>query len=206
VFPKVHRMRITELAGEKRVILEPGEYYVTKDNAVLSTLLGSCVSVCLYDPIRRVAGMNHFLLSSRRYARNRPVCLSEAGRYGVHSMELLINSMMEMGADRRNLLAKAFGGGSILPRSEDIGNFHCVGSVNSKFIREFLANEQIPLMAEELEGDRGRVIYFRPQEYSVYVRPIHAARSIEVAIRDKQWWQESLQRQERTVSRPDIWT
>lgn len=198
-------MRVIEDMDIKRVILEPGEYYVTKDDAVLSTLLGSCVSVCLYDPIQRVAGMNHFLLSSRKYARDIPVCLTEAGRYGVHSMELLINTMLEMGAVRGNFKAKAFGGGSILPRSDETGNFHCVGDVNILFIREFLGNEKIPLIAEELGGFRGRVIFFQPHEYSVYVRPIHTARSAEVALRDRQWWQECLQRQERNPAKPDIW-
>ena len=198
-------MRIIDESEVKRIIIEPGELYVTKGDAVLSTLLGSCVAVCLYDPIRRVAGMNHFLLSSRRYAKDVPLCRTEAGRYGVHSMELLINKMMEMGADRRSFKAKAFGGGSILPKTDNGENFHCVGDVNNRFIREFLDTENIPLVAEELGGSRGRVIYFKPHEYSVYVRPIHTARSAEVALRDRQWWKESIQQQERSVLKVDTW-
>jgi chemotaxis protein CheD len=196
-------MRINDEMKIKRVILEPGEYYVTKEDAVLSTLLGSCVAVCLYDPIQRVAGMNHFLLSHNRYAKDLPVRLSEAGRYGIHSMELLINKMMELGANRRHFQAKAFGGGSLLPKSDEAENFHCVGAVNSRFIREFLMNENIPLVAEQLGGFRGRVIHFQPHEYSVYVRPIHTDRSAEVALKDKQRWQDSLKWPEQCLVKAD---
>jgi len=82
--------------------------------------------------------MNHFLLSNRRYAKNLPVCLSEAGRYGIHAMELLINEMLQKGAKRGNLRAKAFGGGTMHGVSTTQDNFFCVGEVNVRFIREFL--------------------------------------------------------------------
>jgi chemotaxis protein CheD len=196
-------MRIIDESKLKRIILEPGEYYATRDDAILSTLLGSCVSVCLYDPLRHVAGMNHFLLSNNRYAKDMPVHLTEAGRYGIHSMELLINELMEQGADRRNLRAKAFGGGSILPKSDETGNFFCVGDVNIKFVKEFLENERIPLVASELGGARGRVIYFQTHQYVVVVRAIPTTKSTEVALRDRQWWQESLMRQEQPIDKTD---
>jgi chemotaxis protein CheD len=191
-----NEVRIFDEASIKRIILEPGEYYVTGEEAVLSTLLGSCVAVCLYDPVQRVAGMNHFLLSNKRYAKELPVCQSEAGKYGIHAMALLIDQMTQLGAERSRLQAKAFGGGSILPKTEEVGNFHCVGDVNCRFVREFLANERIPLVAEELGGYRGRMIYFRLHEYAVYVHPVHTARSLEAAMRDRQWWQDTLKQRE----------
>ena len=62
-------MRIDDRGERKRIILEPGEYHVSNQNVILSTLLGSCVSACLYDPVKRIFGMNHFLLSNKRYAK-----------------------------------------------------------------------------------------------------------------------------------------
>jgi chemotaxis protein CheD len=132
-----------EWFGLPRRDIQQGEHFATKTPTLLSTLLGSCVAACLYDPESGVAGMNHFLLANRRYARNMPMSVTDAGRYGVHAMELLINDLMRLGADRRRLKAKAFGGGAVLKDvAED--NFLCVGDINARFIREFLVTGVFP--------------------------------------------------------------
>ena len=189
----------------ERIRIRPGEYFVANRNVILSTLLGSCVSACLYDPVARIIGMNHFLMSNRRYAKNMPSCITEAGRYGIHSMELLINEMMKLGARRVNLRAKAFGGGAVLPISNRGDNFFCVGDVNVKFIREFLKNEGIPLVSSDLGGDRGRVVHFCFSDYSVYVRKIKKTLGTKVASEEKQFWQKSIEKQEQTIVEPEIW-
>ncbi len=158
--------------GKKRIIIDPGEYYVTRDNIILSTLLGSCVAACLWDPVNRVIGMNHFLLANRRYAQEMPVIVSEAGRYGIHAMEMLINTMLGKGASRGHLRAKAFGGGNVLKNITAGDSFFAVGDVNSRFIIEFLRNENIPLETQHLGGDFGRVIHFDAIDYSVYMKRI----------------------------------
>ena len=140
-------MKIETLGRFKRVSLNPGEFHASTEPVTISTLLGSCIAACLYDPVNRVIGMNHFLLSNRRYSRELPNTLSEAGRYGIYAMELLINDMMHRGAKRKNLRAKAFGGATIFSQSREVGNFYCVSEVNVRFIREFLENERIPLVA-----------------------------------------------------------
>ena len=198
-------MRIDDRGERKRIILEPGEYHVSNQNVILSTLLGSCVSACLYDPVKRIIGMNHFLLSNKRYARNMPVCVTEAGRYGIHSMELLINEMLKLGAKKANLKAKAFGGGNVLKFEATHDNFFCVGDVNSKFIREFLELENIPLVTSDLGGDRGRVIYFSPVDYSVYVRKIQQTSSTQVAKKERKYWRNSVEKQEKEKESADIW-
>ena len=96
-------MRIQKLAIETRYILEPGDYYYSNKEVVLSTLLGSCVSACLYDPKNKVIAMNHFLLSNRRYLREGSLITSEAGRYGIQAMEIIINGMMKLGANRKSI-------------------------------------------------------------------------------------------------------
>jgi chemotaxis protein CheD len=198
-------MRITRRDERIFITVKPGEYYVSRDDVVISTLLGSCVSACLYDPAVKVIGMNHFLLSNRRYARKMPYYVTEAGRYGVHSMEVLINEMMKMGARRNHLRAKAFGGASLLHSSEDKENFACVGSVNARFIRAFLVHEGIPLISSDLGGDKGRVIRFHARDYSVYVRKIRKTVNPQLGLKEKRYWRKAIKSQEQKIVKPDIW-
>ena len=198
-------MRIQNWKNHKRITIFPGEYYVAHEDVLITTLLGSCVSACLYDPYNKIVGMNHFLLSSRRYAKSLPVCTTDAGRYGIHSMELLINEMWNQGAQRGNLKAKAFGGGSILkPADAFTSNFLTVGEVNVRFIIEFFQNEKIPLVSSDLGGTVGRVINFYSEDFSVYVRKV-VAKSVSVVKREEQYWEKSIQKQEESETQIDLW-
>jgi len=189
----------------KHVTIHPGEHYVSRDNVIVSTLLGSCVSACLYDPINKVIGMNHFLLSNKRYSRDMQVCLTEAGRYGVHAMELVINDMLKLGAKRSNLRAKAFGGSSLLGVRCTSDAFPCVGEVNCRFICEFLSNDGIPLIASNLGGDRGRVIRFSSIDYTVRMRMIKKSIAPELVKEEKQFWRKSIKSHEVVTPEPDLW-
>ncbi len=172
---------------------------------MIRTLLGSCVAACLYDPVKGVVGMNHFMLSNRRYARNIPTVLSEAGRYGIHAMELLINEMLKMGAKRQNLRAKAFGGGSINLGTEIKDNFFCVGEVNIRFIREFLKNDGIPLVAEDLGGEKARIIHFLYDDFSVHVKKIGKATASNLVQNERQFWLKTIENQERAKAQTEVW-
>lgn len=198
-------MRVVKTERHERIIINPGEFYVSSNSVIISTLLGSCVSACLYDPIQNIIGMNHFLLSNKRYARNMPFPITEAGRYGIHAMELLINGMFKLGAKRQNLRAKAFGGASLLQLTGTSDNFFCVGEVNARFIREFLKNEGIPLVSEDLEGDTGRIIRFYFDNFSVYVKKIPKTVSPELVSKEKRFWQKNIEEQEQKIAEPDIW-
>jgi len=198
-------MIIAEKGAEKHVKLKPGEYYVSKEKIVLSTLLGSCVSACLYDPIEHVVGMNHFLLSNKRYAKDMPLCATEAGRYGVHSMELLINDMLKIGAKRENLRAKTFGGGAIIQQYNGQDNFFCVGEVNARFVKEFLKNDKIPLVSSDLGGSTGRVILFSSTDFSVLVRKIQKTKNQELVQEEKNFWKKTITTQERKKTDSQIW-
>jgi chemotaxis protein CheD len=199
------KMLIQEREEKLRVNLMPGEYYATNQPVRIHTLLGSCVAACLYDPVNRIIGMNHFLLGNRRYARNLPVCLSEAGRYGINAMELLINDMLKLGAAKKNLRAKAFGGGSIYKNLEVKDNFICVGNVNILFIREFLTIEGIPLIAEDLGGDKARIIHFLSGDYSVHVRRFGKTIPKNLTVNERRFWLKSIETQERTGGQAEIW-
>lgn len=189
----------------KHIHLHPGEYHASDHPAVISTILGSCVAACLFDPGRGIFGMNHFMLSSRRYSRDIPYHETEAGRYGIHAMELLINRMISLGASRYGIQAKAFGGASILPRSSHTGKYLCVGDVNVRFIREFLSQEGIALQSEDLGGEVGRVIRFYGDDYSVYVKKMQPSFSQDISLQEKKFWEKSIKEQKQKKTDITIW-
>ena len=150
--------------------------------------------------------MNHFLLANRRYARNMPVMESEAGRYGIHAMELLINEMLKQGADHRNLRAKVFGGGDVLRNYRgEKDNFFLVGQVNCHFVQEFLRNERIPITASHLGGDHGRVVHFRSSDYAAHMKPISHARDAKVVQLEHNFWEKRIQDHEQEQTDIELW-
>jgi chemotaxis protein CheD len=198
-------MKIEKYKNGERVTLSPGEYYSTGNPGVISTLLGSCIAACLYDPRKRLIGMNHFMLSNPRYSQDMPNHVSEAGRYGIQAMELLINQMMSLGTNRRLLRAKIFGGATLLNRESDGSNFFCVGQVNCRFIVEYLKSEGIPVDALDLGGAFGRVIHFSNGDFAVHRRVIDSGRSQKLALRDRTCWQKAIEHQQSSLSQIDMW-
>lgn len=197
-------MNGTVAGNAERVVLHPGDCVVTDRPITLSTLLGSCVAVCLFDPIRKVMGMNHFLLAERRHADNVPLLASEAGRYGIHAMELLINDLLVQGAQRRYLKAKAFGGGNVLGHAGGDG-FDSVGAVNVRFVREFLKRDRIPVVAADLGGNFGRQIHFTGDDYSVYMRKIAVTQRAHLVEEERLYWRHSVEAHEQAETRADFW-
>jgi chemotaxis protein CheD len=129
--------------GEHAVVCEPG--------IVLTTILGSCVATCLWDPIAGVGGMNHFLLPGDESGD------SDSMKYGVNAMELLVNGLLQNGALRSRIQAKLFGGAHVIQNLSDIG------AKNGQFAHRFLQLENIPCVGQSLGGDRARRIRFWPQ-------------------------------------------
>jgi chemotaxis receptor (MCP) glutamine deamidase CheD len=128
-----------------------GGVCASAEPAVVRTVLGSCIAVCLRDPRAGVGGMNHFMLPASAAGE------AVSARYGVHAMELLINDCMRAGADRRGLEAKVFGGGHVLRMRETDGN---VPQSNIKFALHFLRTEGIPIVSSDLGGYAAREVYF----------------------------------------------
>jgi len=137
----------------------PGEYYVSRSDEAISTVLGSCVSACVRDPVSGLGGMNHFMLPADAAAGGPNDWLDPAvglaTRYGSHAMESLINDLLKLGAARERLEIKLFGGGRILTAMTD------VGGRNIRFIRTYMALEGYRVAAEDLGGTQPRkVVYF----------------------------------------------
>ncbi|MFM2302385.1 MAG: hypothetical protein RLZZ84_2121 [Pseudomonadota bacterium] len=128
-----------------------------------STVLGSCVATCLYDPESHVGGMNHFLLSEPP-ANTPGVNIDE--HYGVYLMELLVNEMMAKGARKSRLKAHLYGGANVNR------NMMRIGSMNADFARDFLRREGIVLMREDLGGTQARRVDFRPASGQVRLRTV----------------------------------
>jgi chemotaxis protein CheD len=132
-----------------------GEIHVSDaPDLAISTIVGSCVAACLFDPERRLGGMNHFLLPDGPGLL--PAGQDGSRRYGVYLMELLVNGLLEEGATRSNLRAKVFGGAQIRRGLTD------AGTLNAEFVEWFLQHEGIPLLGGSLGGDRGRRVQFWP--------------------------------------------
>jgi chemotaxis protein CheD len=159
----------------------PGEYYVTADDKLIVTVLGSCVAVCLRDKTLGVGGMNHFLLPND--GSQQTGLLTESARYGIYAMELLVNHLLKMGANRSQLEAKVFGGGNVLP-GMSINN---VGQRNAEFVLDYLDNENIPVGAKDLLGDYPRKVYFFPDTGKVLVKKIKSIHNSTIMDRESEY-------------------
>jgi chemotaxis protein CheD len=135
-----------------RTYLHPAQLFVSADPCYVTTILGSCVAVCLWDPSRKLGGINHFLLPYRATDR------SPSLRFGGVAIERLIDSLLGMGSYKKDLQAKVFGGAS-LAGARQPGD-HSLGSQNVQLARMLLAERAIPVVAEDVGGNRGRKLIF----------------------------------------------
>ncbi|MDW4497963.1 chemotaxis protein CheD [Sulfitobacter sp. D35] len=135
----------------RRIHITQGERAACdRPDTVITTILGSCVSCCLWDPVAGVGGMNHMLLT---------VSTSGAGMCnlaGLNAMELLINDILKLGARRERLHAKAFGGACMVSGLSEIGRN------NSAFTLDFLSKEGIVCDGHSLGGATSRHVQFWP--------------------------------------------
>ena len=144
-----------QTVGREAAKIQPGECYVTALDMVLVTVLGSCVSACIRDPVARIGGINHFMLPEATADES---VASQPMRYGVYAMEVLINDILRRGGRRDRLEAKVAGGGNVL---RGFGA-NSVGDRNAQFVTRFLNAESIRLMGQDLGGPNARKIYYFP--------------------------------------------
>lgn len=137
--------------GQNNINVIQGEFHVSnRPDDVITTILGSCVAACVFDPVRGVGGMNHFLLPGTDPRDRQNI------KYGAYAMEKLINALLRKGAQRGALEAKLFGGASVVRSLSDIGKN------NGEFAKSFLQDEGIRLLGGCLGGTQGRRIRFWP--------------------------------------------
>ncbi|MCQ8127262.1 chemoreceptor glutamine deamidase CheD [Methylomonas rivi] len=164
--------------------LLPGEYYVTKDNEMITTVLGSCVSACIRDSVLGIGGMNHFMLpetSSSRLNSREEAVVGTALRYGNYAMEHLINTVLQFGGKRKNLEVKLFGGGKVIPTLGD------VGLRNITFVLDYVDMEALNLVSHDLGDNYPRKINFYPQTGRVRMKKIKDLHNETIVLREKQY-------------------
>jgi|SRR5581483_2210237 len=184
-----HR-RVDPCTGRWTTRVLPGECYVTEQNEVLTTVLGSCISACIRDPQTGVGGMNHFLLPVEPgAAAAADSALGLATRYGGHAMETLINGLLKRGAKRERLEIKLFGGGKIL------GGNAAVGQRNIVFIHDFLKIEGLRSVAEDLGDVYPRTVTYEPATGRARVKRLRPLEGQNIARHEQDYL--------RTVERKD---
>ena len=162
----------------------PGEYYVTRNNEIVTTVLGSCVSACIRDPMTCVGGMNHFMLpgdtakSLNKWGGEE----SLATRYGIAAMENLINDILKQGARKDRLEVKLFGGGKVL--AMDIND---VGKRNIDFAKQFVTAEGLSVASEDLGGPHPRKVHYFPRTGKVMIRRLRALQNQTIADKERQY-------------------
>lgn len=142
--------------------INPGGWAV-EDARPISTLLGSCVAVCLWDPQLQLGGMNHFMLPSYGKTNTRDLDVLLCGDY---SMEALMNAMLARGARKSRMQAKAFGGGNVLASLSGTN----IGERNVEFAREWLAREGVTLVASDFLGTWSRRVVFDPRSGDAFCK------------------------------------
>lgn len=128
----------------------PGEYYVSDEDIIIMTVLGSCIAACIWDSRLRIGGMNHFMLPEGG--------ADTSGRYGSYAMELLINELIKRGATREYMQAKVFGGGAVISGMTTMN----VGERNTQFVLDYLATERIPVVSKDVMDIYPRKVVFFP--------------------------------------------
>lgn len=160
----------------------PGEYYVTDEDMMIVTVLGSCVSACIRDYHSGIGGMNHFMLpDSGIDDAGNP--MGSSARYGTYAMEILINHLLKSGARRINLEAKVFGGGNVLKNMTATN----VGQRNAEFVLSFLDAEKIRVVAQDLIDIYPRKVYYIPRTGKVMVKKIRDIHNDTIFVREKDY-------------------
>lgn len=172
-FDNVRRYRDPS-SGNIIAKLLPGDFYVTREDEVLDTVLGSCVSACIRNPKTGIGGMNHFMLPHPRGNEKADSWGSVAGsatRYGSASMEQLINKVLGSGGTRADLEVKIFGGARVLAVATDVGEH------NVHFVRAFLKNEGLKVISEDVGNTTPRHIQYFPLSGKVRVKHLGNSQS-----------------------------
>jgi chemotaxis protein CheD len=146
----------------RRVFLSPGEIACATKPTLITTVLGSCVAVTLWDSVKRLGGVNHFILPRSRIA-------ADGTRYGDKAMAQLMEQLLVLGASRASLQAKVFGGANVLPLG---GNQGSVGAANVAFAMNDLSVHRIPVKGHRTGGEYGRLLIFNTDTGDAFVRRV----------------------------------
>jgi chemotaxis protein CheD len=186
-FAHIQRMRDKRFPHEIASIL-PGEFFVSREPMVVYTVLGSCISACIRDPIAGVGGMNHFMLPEPKGTAHD--LWEESTRYGSYAMESLINEILKCGGLKNRLEIKLFGAGKIYEGNID------VGANNAEWVIGYLKSEGLAIVKTDLGDVFPRKVYYFTDSGRVLIKKIEHIknktifeRESEYAVKIEQWSQ-----------------
>lgn len=166
----------------------PGEYYVTSEGELVTTVLGSCVSACIRDVRLNIGGMNHFMLpdagGGKDWGSWNKTPVDAAARYGSVAMERLVNTILKHGGSKKNLEVKVFGGGRVLNIDSDVGDR------NIEFVHAYLRKEGYAIKSMDVGGSHPRKVNFYPGDGRVYVKKLLRMHNPTVQLRERAYFRE----------------
>jgi len=186
-FAHIRRMHDHRFPHEIASIL-PGEFFVSPDPMIVYTVLGSCISACIRDPIAGVGGMNHFMLPEPKEVGSDS--WGESTRYGSFAMESLINEILKRGGMRSRLEIKLFGAGKIYEGHID------VGAKNAQWVTEYLKSEGLPVVSSDLGDVFPRKVYYFTDSGRVLMKKIERVKNRTIVDREQQYVAKIQQREQ----------
>lgn len=157
------RLRVAPDSGARtKVYLHPGQIFIAAHPSAITTILGSCVSLCLWDPVLKIGGINHYLL---------PFWVGDdiaSPRFGTVAIETLIEKVLSMGARKNRLRAKLFGGACVIEAFRERKDH--VGIVNARLAENMLHMQGIPVVERDLAGRRGRKLVFNTDDGTSWIK------------------------------------
>ena len=177
---------------QELITIHPGEFFATKEDTIVSTVLGSCIAVGFFDEGSKAGGLNHFMLPGD-YGKS-DLIKSPNAKYGMYAMELLINDLMALGVKKSALRAKVFGGGAVLRFADGSGSK--IPGSNIDFAFEYLAKEGIPVIASDVGGTEPRKIFFFARTGKVLLKRIGGT-LVDLVEKEEERYLNNLQTQAR---------
>ncbi len=151
-----------ETSGLRSFYLHPGQLFVATEPTAVTTILGSCVAVCIWQSALGIGGINHYLLPMGSRTA------SAGSRYGNIAIEQLLDRLERAGTSRTGLQAKVFGGACVLDAMR--GREDHLGAKNVEIARTVLAGAGIPVISSDVGGGRGRKLVFYPHDGNALVK------------------------------------
>jgi chemotaxis protein CheD len=156
------------------ITIYPGEIYVSNKNELITTVLGSCISICLYDNINGISGLNHYMLPEQSN-KNIKCTIDKTKmttlRYGEIANVELLKQMIRLGANKNYIKAKIYGGASVLSK---MTNVPTIGKRNILCAESFLKENNIPVISEDTGSSCGRKISFFTNSNEVLLKKINS--------------------------------
>jgi chemotaxis protein CheD len=166
---------------KREVNIKIGELYASREPVVINTLLGSCVAVCLFDPVKRIGGMNHIFLPKKPDTMR--VKNKTDSHYAIDAIKLLINRIVDLGGVPNRLVAKVFGGASVI---SGISNRYWVGEKIAKMALDFLTDQGIRVLSQDLGGKESLRIHFHTDTGHAFLKRLPGIHSNDFLMKERE--------------------